>query len=210
MPIYRFQRHRRAPLPSGLLLWALCAAAPTAWSLSTDRDQPIEISADAGQVDETAGVSIYSGNVTIDQGSTSIRADQVEVVVENEEVVRIVARAKPGDSQLAHYEHLPDDASEPVFAEARTITYLVPEARLQLTGEATLQQTRDRFSGNTLVYDVNKGAVDLSSGGSGGDRINMTITPRSASASAAPSSSPATPVTTAPQAADPAPSPDNN
>ena len=50
-------------------------------ALNSDREQPIEISADAGMVNEAAGISTYSGNVAIDQGSMHIAADEVEVVI---------------------------------------------------------------------------------------------------------------------------------
>ena len=147
-------------------------------ALNSDREQPIEISADAGMVNEAAGISTYSGNVAIDQGSMHIAADEVEVVITDKQVVQIIARSLPESKDLARYEHLPDKADTPVFAEARLITYLVQEERLQLAGQARLQQIQDSFSGELLSYDVNRGIVDLKSGNGEGDRIKMTISPK--------------------------------
>ncbi|MCB1646599.1 MAG: lipopolysaccharide transport periplasmic protein LptA [Pseudomonadales bacterium] len=155
-----------------------CTSSHWAWAKSSDRDQPIQIRADAGMVNESTGVSIYTGNVTIDQGTMHIRADEVEVIMSDREVVQIIARATEPDSPLAHYEHVPDDATEPVTADAKRITYLVQEERLHLAGTARLKQVRDTFSGELLYYDVNKGIVDLKSDRKAGDRIKMTINPR--------------------------------
>jgi len=147
-------------------------------ALNSDSDQPIQISADAGTVNEAAGISTYSGNVVIEQGSMHIAADEVEVVIAGKQVVQIIARSMPDSAKLARYEHLPDNADTPVMAEAKLITYLVQEERLHLSGQARLQQTQDSFSGDLLFYDVNRGIVDLKSGSGEGDRIKMTISPK--------------------------------
>lgn len=161
-----------------LTLLILILSSYPAMALNSDREQPIEISADAGMVNEAAGISTYSGNVAIDQGSMHIAADEVEVVITDKQVVQIIARSLPESKDLARYEHLPDNADTPVFAEARLITYLVQEERLQLAGQARLQQIQDSFSGELLSYDVNRGIVDLKSGNGEGDRIKMTISPK--------------------------------
>jgi lipopolysaccharide export system protein LptA len=169
-------RNLHLPIFTCFLVLALYGARANA--LNTDSDQPIQISADAGMVNEAAGISTYSGNVAIDQGSMHILADEVEVIMANNQVVQIIARSLPESRRLARYEHLPDDKEEPVSAEAKMITYLVQEERLHLSGDARLQQTGDSFSGELLYYDVNRGIVDLKSGTGAGDRIKMTISPK--------------------------------
>lgn len=161
-----------------LLLLILTVYGPTALALPADSDLPIQISADAGTVNETEGISTYSGNVTIDQGSMHISADEVEVIVADSEVIQITARTNKDSARLAHYEHQPEDTDSPVLAEARLITYMVQEERLHLSGQAMLRQMRDSFSGEQLYYDVNRGIVDLKSGDADGDRIQMIINPK--------------------------------
>ena len=159
-----------------LLLLTLCSCH--ALALNSDSEQPIQISADAGMVNEAAGISTYSGNVAIDQGSMHIAADEVEVIIANKQVVKIIARALPNSKKLARYEHLPDNATKPVVAEAKLITYLASEASLHLSGQAKLEQVQGSFSGDLLLYDVNRGIVDIKSGSREGDRIKMTISPQ--------------------------------
>jgi lipopolysaccharide export system protein LptA len=161
-----------------LILLFLVACGPPALALPADSDQPIQISADAGTVNEAKGISTYSGNVTIDQGSMHISADEVEVIVVDSEVVQIIARTDTASTRLAHYEHQQEGSDTPVLAEARLITYMVQEERLHLSGQAVLKQMRDSFSGELLYYDVNRGFVDLKSGDAAGDRIKMIINPK--------------------------------
>ena len=107
-----------------------------------------------------------------------INADEVQIFTSNNEVTQIIASASVEDRKLAHYEQLPDDSVELVYADAQKITYLVQEERLHLAGNARLKQQKDLFKGDLLYYDVNKGIVNLNSTGKPGDRINMTINPK--------------------------------
>ena len=148
------------------------------FGLTADREKPIHIQADNATVDEVTGTSIYRGNVIIEQGTLLINADEVEVRTADSEVIQIIASAETDSTELAHYEQLPDDSEEKVYADARKITYLVQEERLHLTGDARLKQLKDLFTGELLYYDVNQGIVNLNSTGRPGDRIRMTLNPK--------------------------------
>ncbi|MDA0979485.1 MAG: lipopolysaccharide transport periplasmic protein LptA [Proteobacteria bacterium] len=158
-----------------LLLFPWAAAR----ALESDRDQPIRIQADSAIVDESGGSSIYSGNVSIVQGSLVLNADEVEIFTAEGEVIQIIARAsEPAEpNRLARYEQLRQSESDRVSAEARKITYLVQEERLHLAGNARLQQVQDVFTGELLYYDMSNGIVNLSAGDTG-ERVQMTINPK--------------------------------
>ena len=128
-------------------------------------------------VDDKLGVTIYSGNVIIDQGTLRITADEVKVLRSNREVLQIIASMTPESKKRAHYEQLPDGNEELVSADARIITYFLAEERLHLVGNAFLKQTRDTFSGEILHYDVSSGIVDLKGGSKSNPRIKITIAP---------------------------------
>ena len=146
-------------------------------ALSSDRQQAINIQADSAMVDDKLGVTIYSGNVIIDQGTLRITADEVKVLRSNREVLQIIASMAPESKKRAHYEQLPDGNEELVSADARIITYFLAEERLHLVGNAFLKQTRDTFSGEILHYDVSSGIVDLKGGSKSNPRIKITIAP---------------------------------
>jgi lipopolysaccharide export system protein LptA len=156
-------------------------ASNPALALKSDREQPIRIQANSGIIDDNAGKSTYTGDVHIDQGSLSIVADEVQIFMAENEVVKIIAisnEPSAESSKRAHFEQMADDSKELVTADATLITYLVKEAKLHLKGKAQMQQTTDKFTGELLFYDINLGIVDLKSSGKPGDVINIIITPK--------------------------------
>lgn len=146
-------------------------------ALDSDREQLIQIQADAAMVDENQGKSVYRGDVVITQGTLEVTADEVEIYTADSAVIQIIARVDKDSEKLAHYRQQVNAAREMVYADARTITYLVQEERLHLAGDARLQQIEDVFTGELLYYDLGRGIVNLNSSG-GSDRVNMTITPK--------------------------------
>ena len=151
-----------------------------AFGLTADREQAIKIQADTAVVDDKKGITIYSGNVIIDQGTLHITADEVKVLMSEREVMQIIASMAPRSKKLAHYQQLPDDDEELVSADAEIITYFLQEERLHLAGNAYLKQTRDTFSGELLHYDVATGIVDLKGGSkTSSGRVQITLTPKS-------------------------------
>ncbi|MBV1876878.1 MAG: lipopolysaccharide transport periplasmic protein LptA [Pseudomonadales bacterium] len=149
------------------------------FSLNSDREQNIQIQADAAIVDDNTGITIYSGNVTIDQGTLHISADEVKVIMNEKEVLQVIASMEPKSSNLAHYEQQPEEDEALVSADAKVITYFLQEERLHLVGRALLRQTNDVFSGELLHYDLAKGIVDLRGGGKKSDgRVHITLTPK--------------------------------
>ena len=159
-----------------LLILALATGAPFVRALETDREQPITIRADDGEVNENQGTFVYRGNVIITQGTLEVTADEVEIHTAERAIIQIIARMDKDSEDLAHYQQQMNEADDMVYADARKITYLVQEERLHLSGEARLQQVEDVFTGELLYYDMARGIANLSSGDQS-NRVNMTITP---------------------------------
>lgn len=165
-----------------LLLVAICIWAAATFALESDEEQPILVQADAATVDNTSGIATYTGEVLVTQGSLTIAADEVEIFLKDETVIRIIANTDENSTEPAHYEQqLQGSLEKPadmVYADARRITYLVQESRLHLVGDARLQRSGDVFTGEMLHYDIRPGVVNLSRGQEPGDRVNMTIHPK--------------------------------
>ena len=152
-------------LPLALLLTALSLASVDSKALTSDRQKNIHVQADSAIVDDKSGQSTYTGNVVIDQGTLHITADKVQITSKQNEVVKVVASSNEHSEHLAHYQQQPDNSQQLVQADAREITWLVKERRLELQGNATLKQTKDSFfSGETIHYDVGTGTVNARSG----------------------------------------------
>ena len=159
-----------------LLLLSASLLSQTAVALTSDRDQPITIEADSAYVDDVQGITIYTGNAIIVQGTLNINADKVKVIMSDSEVVQIIASTDSASKGLAHYEQMPEDDEALVSADAKIITYFIQEERLHLTGDAHLQQTQDKFSGELLYYDMTTGVVELKGGKAG--RVAITLQPK--------------------------------
>ena len=156
---------RRILSLAALLLAAVASASENA--------QPIQVEADQLTVEESSGVSVYSGNVRVSQGPLHLIADEVRIYSTGDAVTRIVASVQ-GEDRLARYEQLPGDDRMHVEGEAREIVYHLQEERLEFNGSAMLSQADETTgSGEKGEYDAAAGRVNATSGADG--RVKTTI-----------------------------------
>ncbi len=130
-----------------------------ALALPEDSNQPIQIIADSAIKDDKLGTTIYSGNVSITQGSLNILADKVTIFVVNEQATKIVAIGKP-----ARLKQQPKPTEKDIVAKANTIDYLIVEEKITLTDNASLDQDGSNIKGQVINYDIN-GAKAKADGG---------------------------------------------
>ena len=165
---------RRKPLHFALAFAALLSlGAPMGLTLPDDRSQPIHISADKALRDEKQGVTIYSGNVQMNQGSMHIEADRVTIYHIEAEADKIVARGKP-----AKMRQRPDLEKGPVHARALIIEYYQREQKVQLREEARIEQDGAIVTGDTIDYFIAQELVKADSDGAReGNRVQVVIPP---------------------------------
>jgi lipopolysaccharide export system protein LptA len=174
------------PAALSLILLAAAVAAGPALAKSTDRQQPMDLSAanmDALLSDDS--VSTLEGSVTIRQGSLEVDADRAEIHRKAGEIDRIVLTGSPARLRQV------SDQGEPMDASARQVVYTISSEVMLLTGNVVITQPRGNLSGETVKYDITTGRLD---GGGDGQRVQMRILPKAAPAPAAPA--PATPAPT--------------
>lgn len=153
------------------LLFTLVALP--AWSLPTDKSQPIHISADSAKIDDNTGITTYLGRVTMKQGSMEIHADKVKLYRNKEEVTRILATGKQ-----ANFRQQPEADQPMTDAFGDTMDYEVKKQTLTITGSAKVQQNADSFSGEKIVYQMDKAIVNAYGGSSSQGRVQMVIQPK--------------------------------
>lgn len=153
-----------------LLLWLALLTAPAAQALPTDRDQPIEVTAD--QAVQEGNVVTYTGEVVIVQGSLRIDADKVVVHSDGHRIQRMVATGN-----RARLQQLPEPDGELVKGRARTITYLQQEELMVLEEEAEVEQEGSIVTGQRIDYEIDTEVVRAHSSGSGSDRVQMVLQP---------------------------------
>lgn len=119
-------------------------------ALESDKDQPIEIEADTGELDDIKNVSIYRGNVITIQGTIYMTGDKMTVYyTEDDEMDYMIMEGRP-----ATYKQLPDDSSVYDYAEALTMEYYELKEYVILIEKALVTQEGLRFSGDRIEYDT--------------------------------------------------------
>ncbi|WP_028468545.1 lipopolysaccharide transport periplasmic protein LptA [Neptunomonas japonica] len=151
-----------------VLFSSFCLALPT------DRKQPIHISADSARIDDNTGTTTYKGNVLMTQGSMEIRAAKVDLYRKKDDVSLIIATGSP-----ANFRQRPSKDQPITNAFGEKLEYKIAEQTVTITGQARVEQDRDTFSGERIVYQMKKAIVNAYSGsGSSGQRVKMIIQPK--------------------------------
>jgi len=183
MYIQKFYPDNSTLLHSIIFICAGLFFTVSAWALSTDKDQPIEIEANSADLDDEKGVTIYRGNVILTQGSVRMTGDTMTVYFTNDELDTLIMEGQP-----ARYKQLPDGSKIYDEAEALRMEYYELKNMIILIDKASFKQEGLSFSGNRIEYDTEhsrvkaKGSVKQQSGssssGSSGERVKIILKPR--------------------------------
>jgi lipopolysaccharide export system protein LptA len=152
------------------MMLLLLGSVPAAPALESDLQQPIELSADFADIDESRGVSIYKGNVDIRQGTIRLRADTVTVHHEGRQPSRMVAVGAP-----VRFSQQTEDG--PVNGSAQRAEYAVDSENLVLIGDAVVVQNSDTMRSDRIVYDRARSVVRAGAAADGNQRVHITIQP---------------------------------
>lgn len=177
-----------------LLLLLALGAAPAAYALTTDREQPIEIEADSADVDDVEKVTIYKGDVVITQGTLRITGEHVTIRYDaNGDFSELVSLGVPGTP--ARFRQLPDGKTDAEAnyqrAHASRMEYYKDKDTIVLLGNAVYGQGGDRVAADRIDYDSKTSQMkartmtaDANKDAGGKDkpskgRVRITIQPKS-------------------------------
>ena len=158
--------------PLLLLLLLLLQQSANVYALESDKSSPILIEANQVAMAEKTGVSTYTGDVKLEQGSIRIQADSIVVYTNNKKLQRIIATGKP-----ALFSQQPDKQSQRVDASANHVEYASTSGMLLLLDNAKMQQGSNSFSGNKIEYDTVNDILSAKSSGEKNQRIKAVIQP---------------------------------
>lgn len=164
-------------LKQALLSVGLCAVSALSFALPSDRSQPISLLADNATYNDKTGVTTYTGNVVIEQGTMKLNAASIVANLnKNKQISTITATGSP-----AKFQQQVDTARGIARGEAQKIIYNAETGILNLVGNAYLFQNGASIRGNTLKYSMNKGDIEVSGGSSSGakGRVQIIIPPSS-------------------------------
>ncbi|PTV93523.1 lipopolysaccharide export system protein LptA [Rhodobacter aestuarii] len=149
---------RRLPqIFSALIFFSLTAGAVQAQQvafagLRTDTSEPVEVTADSLDVNQTDGNAIFTGNVVIIQGPLRLSAARVQVEYGSAEKKSISELQASGGVTLV-------TASE--AAESRDAVYNVAAGSVVMTGDVLLTQGDNVLSGQRLDVDLKTGTGQM-------------------------------------------------
>jgi lipopolysaccharide export system protein LptA len=179
LPVSCGPRHRGAPLSLSRALFCMVLLgfamgnAGRVLALEGDQEQPIFVEADSVEIDDIQNLSVYIGNVQIDQGSMRILADHVTVQhSEDRRPQFITALGNP-----VRYRQDVEGENGEVNAHALRMEYDALKDELVLIDQAELTQAADRFSSERIVYDRAHARVKAGASAQGAGRVKITITP---------------------------------
>lgn len=167
----------RNKIIKGLAL-LLTLTSPLLHALPDDQDQPIHITADTASINDKTGITTYKGKVVITQGSLLIEADYVDMYRGDSGVDKLIAKGAP-----AHFRQQPEVNGPFSDAWGLHMVYMVNNQKLTITQQAKVVQEKDTFTGEKIVYDLDRSIVNAfgTNKGDPGEskgRVNMVIQPK--------------------------------
>lgn len=121
----------------------------TALALPDDRKRAISIESDSAERNQNTGLTIYSGNVIISQGSILIEADQITLHYQGSKISRIECTGTP-----ASYQQQPQADGPMLVARAEHIDYLLADDQIILKRNAILSRNGTTIRGDSIDYDI--------------------------------------------------------
>ena len=171
----------------------LCAGAAVlapgmASAERADREKPIRIEADQVTIDDVRQTGIFTGDVTMTQGTLSINGDQVEARQGPGGFEHGIATGKP-----AGFRQKREGMNEFVEGSGARIEYDAISGIMNIYGQAHVKRGQDDVRGDHIVYDPRKETFQVTSGQqqqqqpeSKKERVVVTINPKSAASSVPP------------------------
>lgn len=195
-------RHERNRLAIALTTLVFALGATAAHALSSDRDQPMDITANYQKTqlntgNNQPGLTHLKGNVRMLQGSLKALADEATMYQHASNakdaqgndisggVERIVLVGK-----RAHLEQMQDNNAGLMSADADKIDYNTDTGIAVLTGNVSiLQHGRGEFHGAQMTYNTRSGEIE-SGDNSPSSRVHMIIQPKAKSTAPKPAAKP--------------------
>lgn len=131
-----------------------------ALALPSDAQQKIHITADTTTYNFKNGVTVFTGHVLADQGSTHLSAEKLITKSDNHHQIQEVIAYGQGKTQ-AHYSTLPHPNQAVIHAIGDVIHYFPVTANVRLQDHVTVQQGENSFQGELILYNMNEQTITV-------------------------------------------------
>ncbi|MDN6276298.1 lipopolysaccharide transport periplasmic protein LptA [Psychrobacter sp.] len=159
------------PTLSAVPMLMLVALPLYSHALPSDANQEIKLLADRATYSESTGVTSYTGNVIITQGTFKMTADDITVNLSQQRSINsAVATGRPATMQQVVTQE-----KGLAKGQANKIDYNAVSGIITLTGNAKLVQNGASFAGNVIRYSLKAGDVEATAGGN--QRVELVFPP---------------------------------
>lgn len=177
-----------------LSLWSVAIAYQSAWAASTAKTsqsgfgtsskEPIQIDADSLEVLDSEQRAIYTGNVIVKQGETTMKAAKIIVYYDRRGSASSGASASAPAPNLVNANtaliKVEAEGGVAIFSRDQVATgdrgiYDRTTDIVTLTGNVTLSKGQNVTRGQRLVYNVGTGIATMAAGSGG--RVSSSFTP---------------------------------
>jgi len=162
-----------------LTLWALLQWSVSVQAEESDRDQPIELEADTVSVNDAKKISVYTGNVILNQGTLQIKADKMIVREDQDGFQHSTCTGNP-----TTFKQKRTGKDEWMQGSGQRIEYNARMDKVQLYTNAWVKRGEDIVTGDYISYDANAeyaeviGGTKANPNGTAGSRVKATIQPK--------------------------------
>ena len=143
-----------------------------ATNAADDAKLPIKILADQVEVDPNKNISVYSGNVELQQGQMKLTADSLTATVKQGQLDRLEAKGRP-----ARFNSVLSDG-RPVLGEASSIDFQAVNEILLLKGDGLLKQGGNSINNGRIEFNLKTGHFNAGGKGAKG-RVEVILQPAS-------------------------------
>lgn len=153
----------------------LFAAALPAHALTSDRNQPIEIEADQGSLDQKNQTTVFSGNVVVVQGTLNLHASSVRVAKLPDDQQEMTATGNP-----VRFSQQLDNNKGTVRGQGNRVEYSSGSGVVKLIGNAKVSRDGDRAEGAVITYNTHTEVYTVDGSGAPGAkkrRVTVVIQP---------------------------------
>ncbi len=164
---------------SCLALWTLLHWSTSVLAEESDRDQPIELEADTVTVNDAKKISVYTGNVILNQGTLQIKADKMIVREDQYGFQHSTCTGNP-----TTFKQKRTGKDEWMQGSGQRIEYNARMDKVQLYTNAWVKRGEDIVTGDYISYDANAeyaeviGGTKANPNGTAGSRVKATIQPK--------------------------------
>lgn len=158
-----------------LCVACLFSGCLNAFALESDKQQPIEIEADQGSLDQKNQVTVFSGNVLVKQGTLRMSAQNVRVSQDGKGNQTMLATGSPVkfSQEIENKGTVHGEGLKAEYSSATNVVKLIGKAKVNRAGDLA-QGEAISYNTVTEVYTVLGGNA---MGNKKGRRVTVVIQP---------------------------------